>query len=66
MLASGTDEQEGIVACGCGKSREERMADRIARSERIRLAREEQAAARAARRAQAQNTTGEPQPAKAA
>lgn len=46
------------MACGCGKSREERMADRIARSERIREAREEKVRIRAEREAaRAQNTT---------
>ncbi len=39
------------MACGCGKSREERLAERIARSERIREAREAQAARRAELRA---------------
>ena len=47
------------MACGCGKSREERMAERIARSERIRLAREEKARIRAEQAAVRNGTTAE-------
>ena len=42
------------MACGCGKSREERMAERQERAERIRAVREQKAALRAERLAQTQ------------